>query len=264
MAEAQSFYFFDFDKNIMKVKVPFVLVNTQDGSTKEIPGHEYMSIRDQLGKDGVWKDWSGKDALRNYLDLPDTPTDMQPFVKQIEETINTVDEAAWQAPAWGMFVHACNTARPFSLITARGHADDTVKAGFDVFRQRGYIEQTPNYLTIYNVSYPPTIKALGGTGRDDEAPQLKRVAILRTVDKAIETYGEAPHRFGMSDDTMINIEFIADAMRECKEKYRMMRFFVLSTNFEHELKAEVFPLNVPVAGYGDPAGKDPLESHLDH
>lgn len=263
MAEPRSFYFFDFDKNIMQVKVPFVLTNTKDGSTKEISGREYFEIKADLGKRDPWKEWSGKYAMRNYRDLPGVPPEGQPFVRQIEETIRDVDRATWQGPAWGIFVHACNTDRPFSLITARGHADDTVKAGFDVFKKRGFIERTPNYLTIFNVSYPPTVKALGGTGEDDEGPRLKRVAILRSVDKGVEKYGDAPHRFGMSDDTMMNVEFIADAMAECKKKYPNMRFFVISTNLQHMLKAEIFPMNIPVTGHGDPAGKGPLESHLE-
>ncbi len=67
----------------------------------------------------------------------------------------------------------------------------------------------------------------------------------------------------MSDDTMTNVEFIADAMRECKETYPKMRFFVIATNVSHLLKAEIFPINVPVTGYGDPDGLEPLHSHLD-
>lgn len=263
MADAQSFYFFDFDKNIMKVRVPFVLINTRDGSRKEVSGHEFAKIRGLLGKEGPWKDWSGAEALLNYRDVPGLPASEQPFVKQIEHAIDGDDETSWQGLAWDLFVHACDTGRPLSLITARGHADDTIKAGFEVLRQRGYIQRTPNYLTIFNVNYPPTQEALGGTGdvRDDASARLKRVAVLRSVDKGVEVYGRAPHRFGMSDDTMVNIEFVADAMRECKEKYPGMRFFVISTNPQHELKAEIFPLYLPVTGSGAAPPADPLETH---
>jgi len=40
-------------------------------------------------------------------------------------------------------------------------------------------------------------------------------------------------------------------------------FFVICTNLEHLLKAEIFPTNVPVADHGDPDGGEPLTSHLD-
>ncbi|MCA9059623.1 MAG: hypothetical protein KDA85_14045, partial [Planctomycetaceae bacterium] len=68
-----------------------------------------------------------------------------------------------------------------------------------------------------------------------------------------------PHHFGMSDDTMGNVEACADAMTSCKQKYPQMRFFMIATNAQHRWKAEFFPANVPVAGHGDPAGPAPLE-----
>lgn len=269
MTSGHSFYFFDFDKNIMKVTVPLVLTNTEDGSHREVSSKEYGQIKDMLGKEGPWQDWSDPDLFLNYRDLPNKAPAEQSFVKQIVDTLDTVAAEKWQSPAWGMFVHACNSQRPLSLITARGHADDTVKAGFEVLKERGLIEQTPNYLSIFNVTYPPTLALLDPDGKIvDETgqpftPGLKYEATLRSVDAAVKKYGDARHRFGMSDDTQENSEFVADAMVKCKEKHPAMRFFVISTNSRHMLKAEVFPMNIPVTGYGDPAGGDPLESHLD-
>ncbi len=263
-SKAMDFYFFDFDKNIMKVKVPFVLVNTEDGSEMELSAGDYMDIKDKLGKVGKWKSWSGKDIFRNYSDLPNVPLQEQPFVKQIEAAIDSGNVHLWQAPSWGIFVSACNRQRPLSLITARGHSDETIKAGFQVLKDRGWIEETPNYLTIYNVTNPVTRKALGDPDDKQDVSVLKRRSILKSVDTAVEQYGrDARHYFGMSDDTMTNVEFIADAMRECKETYLNMRFFVIATNVSHLLKAEIFPINVPVTGHGDPNGMEPLHSYLD-
>lgn len=253
----QSFYLFDFDKNIMKVQVPLILTNTKDGTTKELSGKDYGAIKDQIGKEGEWKDWSDDNLFQNYRDVPDVPAEEQSFPKQIRNAIQG-DPKSWQAPAWGMFVHACNAQRPFSMITARGHSDETVKAAFQVLQEAGYIEQTPNYFTIYNVTYPPTVKALGDKDGTMEVDELKRIAILKTVDLAIERYGDEPHHFGMSDDTMDNVEAAADAMVTCKVKYPDMRFFVIATNYSHHWKAEVFPANVPVEGHGDPDGPEPI------
>lgn len=259
----KSFYFFDFDKNIMKVKVNFVITNTATGEDREMPASEYFSIKDALGQDGEWRDWNDDDALRYYRDLPGVPAAEQPFVKQIEAALDSGDGTHWQAPSWGIFVHVCNAQKPMSLITARGHSDDTVKAGFQVLKDRGWIEQTPRILTLYNVNYPPTLEALSSVCGKTDVQDLKLVAIHESVDAAVAHYGaQYPHHFGMSDDTMTNVEFIADAMRQCREKYPTMRFFVICTNLEHLLKAEIFPLNVPVAGHGDPDGGEPLTSHL--
>ena len=50
-------------------------------------------------------------------------------------------------------------------------------------------------------------------------------------------------------------------MRICKERHRNMRFFVISTNREHMLKAEIFPMYMPVPATADPHGRDPLRYH---
>lgn len=259
-----SFYFFDFDNNIMKVSVPFVLTNTQDGTEREMTGHEYMGVKNQLEKPGPWQHWSDAQALKYYRDLPGVPAEEQPFVRQVRDAIGSGDPASWKAPAWGIFAYACNEGRHIALITARGHADDTVRAGFRVLKDAGLIAREPDFLAICNVSYPPTMAALGDPQGVKEVDERKRVAILQTVHAAVARYGaDAPHRFGMSDDTMTNVELIGDAMRECKETYPNMRFFVISTNRRHLLKAEIFPINVPVDGHGDPEGPDPLHTHGD-
>lgn len=77
-----SFYFFDFDRNIMRVSVPRVLINMADGREMQIPAEDYMEIRDKIGNVAPWKQWSDKEALRFYRDLPDVPPLQQPFVEQ--------------------------------------------------------------------------------------------------------------------------------------------------------------------------------------
>lgn len=244
-ARRQSCYFFDFDKNIMSVKVPMVLTNTTNGDRKEMASSDYMAIRDQLGKEGPWKDWSDTDLFLNYRDLPDVAPEEQSFVKQIRSAVES-GNTHWQGPAWGAFVYACQHQRPFSMISARGHSDETVKAGLQVLKEKGLIEQTPNYLTLYNVSYPPTRSALGDPGGKVEVDALKRIAIERTVEAAIEKYGHVGHHFGMSDDTMENVDAAANALVACKLKYPKMRFFIIATNAQYLWKAELFPADFSV------------------
>jgi hypothetical protein len=51
-------------------------------------------------------------------------------------------------------------------------------------------------------------------------PALKKRAIIKTVDMALEKYGLKPcHRFGMSDDDHQNVDLIITAMSDCKKKY---------------------------------------------
>lgn len=257
-------FLFDFDKNIMKVQVPFVLTRTSDGAVKEMSGSEYMQIKDRIGKADPWTGWSDADAMRYYRDQPGVPAEDQSFVQQIRAAIDSGDPASWQSPSWGMFVHACDGGRPIVLVTARGHSDATVRAGFRVLKDAGFLRREPQFLALWNVTYPPAQAALGFPQGSDDVQELKRVAIVKTVELAVAKYGaDRPHRFGMSDDTMANVEFCADAMRQCKERYPHLRFFVISTNKDHLLKAEIFPFNVPVDGHGDTAGPGPLHTHGD-
>lgn len=255
----QSIYIFDFDKNIMQVKVKVVLINSLDGTKKEMSFKKYKSVKELLGKQGKWEHWSDKDLFLNYRDIPDVPSSKQPFANQIKAAINSGD-TKWQGLAWPMFVHACNAQRPVSLITARGHSDETIKAGFQILKDNGLINHTPNYLTLFNVTYPPTRAKLGDPDGTSEVDDLKRKAIMMTVDATIEKFGIHEHHFGMSDDTMVNVEAVADAMVACKEEYPDMRFFVIATNADHRWKAELFPANVPVKGHGDVKGPEPLGS----
>ena len=64
----------------------------------------------------------------------------------------------------------------------------------------------------------------------------------------IERYGDAPHRFGMSDDDPENVELIISAMRDAKLDHAGMRFFVINTHLGEKVKLEVFPVDFPVTG----------------
>ena len=83
----------------------------------------------------------------------------------------------------------------------------------------------------------------------DPTSALKRIAIRRSVDRALELYGAEPeHRFGMSDDDPKNVNLIIKAMCDCKKKYLDKRFFVIDTHEGEKVKLEVFPVDYPVTG----------------
>jgi len=257
-ASPQDFYFFDFDKNIMAVKVPLVITNSETKVQKDVSAKEYFgTIKDQLGKEGPYKDWNASDLFMYYGDKPDTPPDKQYFIQQIRLAVDSSSQK-WQAPAWKLFVYVCNQQKPFSLITARSHSDATIKAGFEFLKQDGWIKHVPHYLTIYNVGYPSTKKELSGDDPTISDDALKGVAINKSVHKAVEEFGIGAHHFGMSDDTLTNIDASAHAMSLCKDEFPEMRFFVLSTNALQNYRAEIFRFDVPDAGELETTGSGPL------
>ncbi len=52
-----SFYFFDFDDNIMFLETPILLRNKQNGETRIVSTHEFATIRTMLGTPGEWLEY---------------------------------------------------------------------------------------------------------------------------------------------------------------------------------------------------------------
>jgi len=269
---SESFYFFDFDDNIMHLETPIFLKNRTDGAEKAVSTTDFATIRGDLGRPGPWQDFEDYEkSYRRYYDIPAAEVAKgrkQYFVEDVEKALQ--DPAGkWQAPAWPLLVYACEKQRPVALVTARGHGRETIRAGVSVLVERGFLPREPIYLEVFAVNNPGMVDELlsgipDAAERDrlrameDRTAALKRVAIRAIVDKAVETYGaEPPHRFGMSDDDPANVDLIIKAMCDCKQKFLDKRFFVINTHGGEHVKLEVFPVDFPVtrqADEGEPIG----------
>ena len=261
-----SFYFFDFDDNVVFLETPILLKNKVNGEETEVSTTEFATIRGELGRSGPWQDFEYYDkTYSHYFDIPTgeiTRGKKQYFVKDVEKAMQEPTEK-WQAPAWPLLVYACANQRPVAFVTARAHSRETIKAGVSVLVESGFLAQEPNYLEIYAVNNPGMIEELLSSIQDDterkrvrnlEDPTsaLKRIAIRNIVDKAVNAYGAEPsHRFGMSDDDPKNVDLIIKAMGDCKQKYIDKRFFVINTHGGEHVKLEVFPIDYPVTGQAD-------------
>jgi hypothetical protein len=238
----KSFYFFDFDDNVVFLSTPIVIFHKNDGHERFLTSHEFARHNKIIGKEGLYQDYSMdfcdfNGSFRNFRDQDFSVAQRitgkrQSFIKDIEYALNNQDHT-WKAPSWNHFYHATYNNRPVSIITARGHREDTIKDGIDLIVKQGHLPNTPNFHTIYAVSNPDTRLRLGGTSDDYNVPELKYKAIIESVEKAIKDYGYSDyHRFGMSDDDPGNIDLITDAMVELKKKFPRMSFFVIQT-YDH-------------------------------
>lgn len=252
-SDSVSFYFFDFDDNIMFLTTRILILNTVTGEPRPVSTGEFANIESLLGKPGPWQDYAMfNGSFRNFRDIPEDelePGQKQHFVSDVEAAV-CADGDSWKAPAWDLFVHACDKQRPVSIVTARGHSPATLKAGVRVLVDQGLIPREPNYLSVF----PVTNDDVRREQLDDPdlvvtTPALKKRAIMQTVERALEQYGHEPkHRFGMSDDDPKNVHLIISAMVECKKKYLDKRFFVINTHMGEKVKLEVFPVDFPVTG----------------
>ncbi len=249
----RSFYFFDFDDNVLYLSTPIIIFHKKNGKEKKLSSSEYAISRESIGIEGEYKNYELnycpiEGSYRNFRDPQLHPVKKKlnsvigkkvSFVEDISKAIKGPD-VYWKGPSWSCFYHAVFNERPISVITARGHHPETVKEGIRLLVKKGHLPKEPNYLAIYPVNHESTCKRLGHTLSDDVA-DVKKSAIHDAVKKATEIYGEdAPHRFGMSDDDPKNLKLIREAMLELKSIYTKMSFFVISTTQGGFLKQEVF------------------------
>lgn len=245
----RSFYFFDFDDNIAFLATPSYLFHKETGEEVILTSQEFAMNSFQIGKSGPYKDYRVdydpmNGTFRNFRDqsisrLKKVLGQKQAFVRDLAEALGLPD-FQWKGPSWNCFYHAVHNQRPLSLITARGHHPETLKEGIRVFHKEGHLPRLPNYLSVYPVSHPTVLEELGAS-LFGNIPELKRKALRKSVEKAIEIYGYSPyHRFGMSDDDPKNIRWIHEEMVALKRDYPEMSFFVIETHQDHFAKREVF------------------------
>jgi hypothetical protein len=242
----RSFYFFDFDDNVVFLKTRIFLFERETGEEIALSTRDFAEISGLVGKPGPWEAYELRDdersgSFRRFRDVPAAQRNgqPQPFVEDLLATIGRGD-LWWKAPSWSLFDHAVFNQRPVAIITARGHHPDTVKQGIHILCRDGHLAQPPNYLGVYTVTHPDVRRCLGDTDDTKTIPELKKAAIVDSVREAMKRYGENPyHRFGMSDDDPHNVALILEAMTELKQRHPRNAFFVIDTSQRPVIKTEV-------------------------
>jgi hypothetical protein len=245
----RSFYFFDFDDNIAFLSTPLILFHKSTGEELKVGSGEYAKIHPFIGQSGPFKDYEVRlddesGTYRNFRDrhieeLEKIEGQKQIFVEDLAMALGLPD-VQWKGPSWQCFYHATFNRRPISVITARGHHPETLRAGIRLFVDRQFLPHEPNYLSLFPVSHKPTRQVLGDADYSMSPAELKQKAIRASVEKALEVYGHsAHHRFGMSDDDPKNIQLIAEEMTRLKADYPSMSFFLIATNDGNFVKHEI-------------------------
>ena len=245
----RSFYFFDFDDNIAFLSTPLILFHKSTGLERIVTSGEYAKIHPFIGESGPYQEYEVRlddetGTYRNFrdrhiADLEKLEGQKQIFVQDLAEALGFPD-VQWKGPSWQCFYHATFNRRPISVITARGHHPETLKAGIQLFVDRQFLPHEPNYLSLFPVNHKATREILGDVDLKMSAAELKQKAIRASVEKALELYGHsAHHRFGMSDDDPKNIQLIAEEMTRLKVDYPEMSFFLIATHDGNFVKHEI-------------------------
>ncbi len=245
----RSFYFFDFDDNVMNLPTLLFLFHTETGDEKAISTREFSLISHELGKLGFWKDYeirldeqtgTFRRFRHHHFNLWERiKGKKQPLVEDLVKIIKE-NEQLWKGPSWNFFWHAVHNSRPLSIITARGHRPQTIKEAIEILLLHRHISRRPNYLSVYPVSNSDIRVQLGDSNKTWHTAKLKQEAIKFSVHEAFKVYGQNPHhRFGMSDDDPVNIKLIVDAMQDLKKTYPENSFFVIDTHKGQLSKREI-------------------------
>ena len=245
----RSFYFFDFDDNIAFLSTPLVIFHKKTGEEVFLTSGDWAIYHSEIGKSGIYVDYEIRfddttGSFRYFRDhtaeeLQRLGRKKQIFIDDIEKVIAEPD-LHWKGPSWQCFYHAAFNQRPVSLITARGHAPETIKAGIREFVSRKILPVEPNYLSLFPVSHVPTRHTLGDEALSFSTSVLKQKAIRASVEKAIDNYGYSPHhRFGMSEDDPKNIQMIVQELTRLKGDYPEMSFFMIETFDGQFVKHEI-------------------------
>ncbi|MBS1984917.1 MAG: hypothetical protein JST16_12170 [Bdellovibrionales bacterium] len=244
----RSFYFFDFDDNVIHLATKIVLFHSHTGEEVHVATSEYPQVHSQLGKkNSPWEHFVTREAdpytgsYRNFRELPPhlLGEKHQPLIQDMLDALSQ-PFLEWRGPSWDFFVKAVNNNRPVAIITARGNAPHTIRRAINILRNSRDLANCPNYVSVYPVSHPETRKFLGDTENKWGTALLKKAAIKAAVKDAFECYGQNPHhRFGMSDDDPSNVALILEAMKELKQEYPENAFFVINTHGRNLVKEEV-------------------------
>jgi len=245
----RSFYFFDFDDNVVHLPTKIILFKKGSLQEKAVSTTDFALFSYFLGQKGsFWEDYfidenPASGSFRNFREQKDLSLDEQPLIKDMKEALSH-PFLDWRGPSWDFFLHAVNNGRPVAVITARGHHPHTIRRAIDTLVLSRDLVMNPNYLSVYPITYPDIRYKLGDTQSEWSTATLKKAAIKAAVKDAFECYGKnAFHRFGMSDDDPLNVALIREAMQELKETYQENAFFVINTHERQLLKEEVFSKN---------------------
>ena len=245
----RSFYFFDLDDNVLHLPTPIFVYRRDNDEEIALSTGAFARVSGLIGKPGLYENYfvNGDDQVGSFRRFRDRPISdgaeeeqSQPFVEDMAHALNHPD-FQWKGPSWECFHYAVFNQRPISLITARGHHPETIRKGISLLVKAQFLPAEPNYLDIFPVSHPTIRHVLGDSEAKHSIAELKKTAIIRCVESAMDKYGvNTFHRFGMSDDDAHNIKLITEAKKVLKKRYPDNSFFVIHADSRPFRKEEIF------------------------
>jgi len=263
-----KYYIFDWDNNILHMPTRIHLEKkNSDGSWQDIAVSTsfYSVVRsDTENYRPPGEDW--EHAFREFRDFEGEEESL--FLHHTREALRPVIEGEKKpGPSFHQFRTALTEGRLFAIVTARGHREDTIRAGVEYFidhvltdreRQimisnlRGYRSAYENdegyytdeevlsaYLDLnrYHAITSPDFRArMGreepGVEMQEEAKQFAVLDFMRHVFRIVHHSGvDKPISVGFSDDDPRNVRAVMDYIeQELHREFPQVKFVVYDTS----------------------------------
>ncbi len=211
---------FDWDDNIAYMPTKIILFEKKNGKEKAVSTDEFSAIREHVGKDGEWKKYTlraedrVKGSYRNFSDHPDK----NPFLDDLKFAVEEQSKEQWQGPSWESFRLALAspvTAARTTIITARGHSEESMLAALQYLKDKGYFQNLPPKENLFGVSSAKW-KGVASSPSNTKAQimldlldKLEKEPVPENIVQVWNQNGDAKaslHLWGFSDDDYGNYE----------------------------------------------------------
>lgn len=211
---------FDWDDNIAFMPTSIVLFEKKSGKEKLVSTEDFAAIREEVGRNGLWKNYELRPAdrergsFRYFSDQPQS----NPFLDDLRRSVESQPREKWQGPSWEAFRLALSdreTASRTSIITARGHSPEAMAAGLRFLQERGFLKELPPTERLFAVSNARWKGAAASPSATKAKIMIELLDVLNAepirqgVAKTWNRNGDskvAQHLWGFSDDDYGNFE----------------------------------------------------------
>lgn len=239
------YYIFDWDDNVVHMPTRIWMEDVETGSPVPLSTADYARRRN---------DASLRHAENAFREFRDETGDFE------SDLAKAMAGETWKGPAFYAFKQAVTGGRLFAIVTARGHAAETMRRGIESFINKvlSDVEKKDMYdnLRKFNelasltscegrllqdylrvcefigVSHPDFVKRTGLTAIEENKKAAIRMFVKDRVEFARKTYGSrvTAMSFGMSDDDRKNVAAVDAFMRdELSPEYAGIKFVVFDT-----------------------------------
>lgn len=131
-----KYYVFDWDDNILHMPTRIYMEKRNDDGTWSpvaLSTGTYALVRNDTSRYRLPSVGGREAAFRDFQDAPDTPVDDRAFIRDTRSALARIAAGEKPGPSFETLRKTLREGRIFAIVTARGHAPETIKQAVRVF-----------------------------------------------------------------------------------------------------------------------------------